>query len=580
MTLPPGTLTRGVAEPGARLFVWLGWAVMSVVALGYVAQFGPAIPVRDDFAVVGILTGDQAFSLEWLWSLHNEHRVPLPKLLLLGLYKISGNDFRAGMFCSVALLSLLAAISLVVAGQREGGNRSYDLAFPLCFLSLAHQDNLLWSWQVQLVLPSVIGGGLILLIASRTKWSHRSALLTGLALVALTLCGANGTALVPAFVLWLGFVAFVQRSPACLMAAVASLGALVLYFLGYQSASYHPPAPDIASAARTSLQFLSLMFGTLGRDLWPGSAVAVTVLVACSVAILMRTVLVGSADERPRALGILAAFAAQGSLVLGLGWGRGGSGEFAGFESRYVTMITPTWIAVFFCWDLYTSPAWRQIVLSTLVSVFLILLWPTTERAIDTGRAVAEPANLLIRDIRLREPIYRLARRYSPFMHPSHDELARQLGLLRKANLGVFSSLSSDPTFREIPLSVQPDRVSMGRWEKGMFHGTGVDPYLHYALPTAERVAGIRLDYAHSNPAGTVAHFQMKWNSATGIQPAPSQRVMNWALRTGPERSTVIWIDDIVKEIWIQPDNQACDFGVRGITVLVDSLLVPGRGGR
>ena len=560
----------GAAESGARLFVWLGWAVMSVIALTYVARFGPTVPVRDDFDVVERLSGGGRVSLQWLWALHNEHRIPLPKLLLVSLYKCCGNDFRAGMFCSVALLSVLAATSLVVAGRRDGGNRSYDLAFPLWFLSLAHVDNLLWSWQVGFVLPSMISGGLILLIASRVEWPHWAAVLAGAALAALTLCGANGIAVVPAFVCWLFWVAVSRRSAPSLFAALVGLGLTIFYFVGYQAAANHSPAHDLAAVARTSLQFASLIFGTEARELWPVSAVAAVVLVSSSIAVLLRVVLFGPTAERPRALGILAAFAAQGCLVLALGWGRAGSGEFAGFESRYVTLICPIWIAVFFTWDLYASMVWRRVVLNTLVSAYLILLWPTTQKAIDVGRALSEQANQFVSDIRAGEPIYRLARRHTPFIYPSQDELARQLALLRDTRIGVFALLAGDPSFREIPVAVEPASVTLGRWEKGTFHGTGVDPYLHYVLPTADRIAGIRLDYSHSNMGGTPGRFRLLWSSFSGDKPAASQVAFNWNLPTGLDRSTVIWIDDVVKEFWIQPDNQACEFGVRGISLFID----------
>jgi hypothetical protein len=193
-------------EPGAWLFVWVLWAILTVGAMVFVWSYGPNVPVFDDFAMVDVETGARPLTLGWLWSLHNEHRVPLPKLILLFLYRASGHDFRAGMFFNVAALAGLAAAAIRIAGRRAGGARVYDGLIPLVLLNLSHHVNLLWSWQVQLVLSTVVAGGVVLLIVSRPGWPGvaRSAAL-GVGLTALCLSGANGVALVPALAAWLLF---------------------------------------------------------------------------------------------------------------------------------------------------------------------------------------------------------------------------------------------------------------------------------------------------------------------------------------------------------------------------------------
>ena len=44
-------------EPGASTFVWGAWAVMTALALTFVAQYGPNLPVADDFDVVDVAAG-------------------------------------------------------------------------------------------------------------------------------------------------------------------------------------------------------------------------------------------------------------------------------------------------------------------------------------------------------------------------------------------------------------------------------------------------------------------------------------------------------------------------------------------
>src|SRR5271157_264438 len=92
---------------GAPLFVWGVWALMLLTVLAFVGTYSANIPFWDDFDYVRALTGEQPITVTWLWAPHNEHRVPVPKSILLGLYRLSG-DFRAAMFFNVLALGALA----------------------------------------------------------------------------------------------------------------------------------------------------------------------------------------------------------------------------------------------------------------------------------------------------------------------------------------------------------------------------------------------------------------------------------------------------------------------------------------
>jgi hypothetical protein len=73
-------------DRGAALFVWITWVVMLLGVLTFVAKYATNVPLHDDWdGLVPVLNGDQPVTAAWLWSQHNEHRVPLPRLLLLAL---------------------------------------------------------------------------------------------------------------------------------------------------------------------------------------------------------------------------------------------------------------------------------------------------------------------------------------------------------------------------------------------------------------------------------------------------------------------------------------------------------------
>ena len=58
------------------------------------------------------------------------------------------------------------------------------------------------------------------------------------------------------------------------------------------------------------------------------------------------------------------------------------------------------------------------------------------------------------------------------------------------------------------------------------------------------------------------------WTSVAGTQPGPEQVYSNWSLPTGQNKVTTLWVEDTVKEFWLQPDNQACEFSIGEIALL------------
>src|SRR5579885_1016081 len=89
-----------------RWFLVSAWAVMTAAALGLVLGFGHNAPRQDEWEFVPALTGHEPAG-PWMWKQHNEHRLPLPRAVYLGLFRLTG-DFRSGMVAQVLLLSGLA----------------------------------------------------------------------------------------------------------------------------------------------------------------------------------------------------------------------------------------------------------------------------------------------------------------------------------------------------------------------------------------------------------------------------------------------------------------------------------------
>src|SRR5438105_10308983 len=85
------------------LAVWLG---MFLCAHAFVIAYGLRIPIVDDRWLFLDLPG-RGLTLKSLWSLHNEHRLPLPKLIQYAVYELTG-DLRACMHLEVLMLGAMS----------------------------------------------------------------------------------------------------------------------------------------------------------------------------------------------------------------------------------------------------------------------------------------------------------------------------------------------------------------------------------------------------------------------------------------------------------------------------------------
>jgi hypothetical protein len=443
-------------EWGASAFVWGVLLLVLLADLLFVGKFGLDFPDGDEWIMAPVLTGEQPLTVAWLWSPCNEHRVPLAKLILLALYKISGYDFRAAMFFNVLALSALASAMVFVAKTLRGRTSYVDAFFPLILLHWGQYDNFLWGWQVHQVLSAILVCLLLVAVVRRgARLTLGSTILAGACLLLLPMCGAMGLVFVPLFALWLGYCGVLtwsspethRKRNSLLMFGVAGAGFLLegLYFHGYQSTARVDP-PSLQDSLRTAAQFLSVNFGLAASPLWPFSALAMIGLLLLGVAALI-LVWLRQPEDRFRVLGLLAMLVSIAVLALAIGWGRADLGPEAGFASRYVVLAVPALCWVYLTWGLYKGPSagLAQMVLFTLAcAVFSINA--------HLGLQGAKDRNSICRleefDQDLRDGVSprQLAERYADIQVPwlSPEEFAGLLGRMRQAGIGRFQFPQKD----------------------------------------------------------------------------------------------------------------------------------------
>jgi hypothetical protein len=179
------------------LFVWSAWALLLICPIVYVVRYGSNVPSWDEWDMVPSMTGNQPVTASWLWSQHNEHRIPLARLLMLGIYRLRP-DFRAAMFVNVFLMAALSALLTRCAQQIRGRPFYADVFMPLVLLGFAHGANFIWGWQVEFFASTALAGCVLLIVA---RPSHKinlwEAAAVAVCLLLLGISGAHGLAVVP-----------------------------------------------------------------------------------------------------------------------------------------------------------------------------------------------------------------------------------------------------------------------------------------------------------------------------------------------------------------------------------------------
>jgi hypothetical protein len=421
--------------------------------LWYVGEYSRNIPWWDEWDLVPALSGNEPALWQWLWSQHNEHRIPLPKVVHLALAALTGTDFRAACYFNALALSAAALAMIAAARRLRGFTSATDGFFPLALLHWGQRDNLFWGFQVQLVASTVL---LLFLVASflalRDRRPATAILVAGLLAVGMALCGANGLAVVPALTLFFavglllsGRVPELRPVPVRLSLAVAAAGtALVVpvYLIGLVQPEVLRSAVDVPTRLRAGLEVVFMSEGptALSRGARPLGVVVAAVALA-GLVLLGRTMLRRPAEWLRGSGLLIAAAAGVVSLAFAIGWGRvifqPTAPEWIGASTRYVTLVSPLACCGYLAWVRLGN---RLAPLFLAVTAAAILP-SNTLVGLAAGQKRAAGLDLVTAEARSGLSPRELAQKYGGFIHPvPEDILSRRFEMLRDARIGPYKS--------------------------------------------------------------------------------------------------------------------------------------------
>lgn len=436
-------------------FVLSAWAVLAVSGLLYVGHFGLTSPYADEWRWTERVVGAKPVDATWLCQAENGHRVPLFKLVYLGVMRAGGYDFRSAAVLSVLLLAA-ASLGLLLAARRMRGYWAWtDVVLPALLLHWSQAINLVWGFQLFYVLSTaLVLFFLVMVCYCGPRLPLPAGIVLAIILWCLPGCGGPGICCLPPLALWLAAAAVArcasgtaqQRFVGGLVcaAAVLSLASLPFYFssaLGGGSADSSIPPLHAWRATVSAVQVLAMGMGRLAEDLWPFSGAAVVV---CAVFVGWRLMLVawGDRPERMRALGLVAIMAAVILLAGGVGASRWHFGYDYCLTRRYITLSVPLLVALYLVAVRYGRLTLRPSAQLAAAVIVLVLLATYQRNGWRHAADLADRVDRLESQAAQGQPPATTAACCATDSHCERARLQECLELLRTAGIGPYRDVA------------------------------------------------------------------------------------------------------------------------------------------
>jgi hypothetical protein len=313
----------------------------ALIALGYVLVNGVSVPYWDEWdeAVRQLLLFKRgALPISSLFSQHNEHRIPITRLVMLLLDSWSGFDLRVEMLVSwVALAGIFALVSRELVRNSADRLRAIAAIAPVGWVifSLRQSENLLWGFQIGMTL-SVLGVvGAIVLLDARQMTTSRLASAAACAFVA-SFSFFSGLLVWPVGAIQLLCARQRRRRWHLFLWCVLALITFVVYFADYHKPGHHPPLTGFLRKPEAAIMYALVSVGqSMATDV--NGAFGFGALLLAGQLVALAHLLWGARQREISPIGtslMLFALATTGSLVVG----RSPMGIEQALSSRYATI--------------------------------------------------------------------------------------------------------------------------------------------------------------------------------------------------------------------------------------------------
>jgi hypothetical protein len=585
----------------------MGVTVATVaVSLWFIARYGLTTPYWDDWNLIPYAAGRVPITWQWLWEFQQDHRIPLPRLAFIALYRLGHGDVRVVMLANFAVLSLVTFLGLRLVRERTGRYRLTDVVIPLTLVGIENYSNLVSGNQIQYTSSIGLFCVIAYLVLKSPEWfTLRKVALVGLCAVCLPLTGSTGLALALPLVVLLPVAAWLNRNSDAPDArptrwlAILCTATLLASIVSYNVFESRPATPDLAVTTSpgefvTSVaQFAAVAFAApragiawipsgspldLVSGYFAGQWVDRTWKVRAAVMLFGAAIAVGGwiwAVARRRGmtlaeLGPIMCLASAGMLAFAIAYARASA-----LEQRYIVLGATVLVTIYVCLRLLGSRIATLAGWALALTVLMLLPW-NAYYAVRFGEARQGFQDNFVRDIQDGTSVDVLGTRYYPDIWGDPAMAMQAITEMRDDRIGPFANTrlqlndAAPVVAREQALSLEPAAVHNMTQVDGYWRGTGGDSYVLYSVKE-KNVAGVRLAYRLSKPIQRPAYLQMTWTDAAngGFDEKGNTFVVYGAPATGQRQQTTAWIDGPVDMLKVTPDIEASSFKLEELVLLL-----------
>lgn len=561
------------------IFVWLCWTLLATLVLSITLCYSIEIPTSEEWSItMNYLMGDMPLTWRNLWTAINEHRMPIPLLLSVGVIRLGGMQLWVEtVFGDIVLIAITAG--LLSLARRLRGRWIYADAFiPFLFLHLGHADLFVSRVTNHIVSAALILAVLMWIVSRKRIESPWTAAGAGFPLLVLPFCGANGLPVVLGGAIWLTFAAWNcgRAKPSVRWLAVAisaaSIALVAFYFVDFHSTAPIPPPDSFKRWFRGSCVCLS-------RCMLPPNLNEIGfVYMIAPVFVAITTTLLAfrfhhDPEERCRIFGMALFVGAIATLCCGVSWGRSSLGLPACAVSRYAIISAPIMIAAYYVWVLYAPARWSDSVANALLLVLVSGFFATASEGYDMARHYDRDSRAMARAIRAGVPESYVASRNVFLSNPRSADatVARVLGRMRQLGVGPYRGVPAEKFANaEETISVAPATVERLTQSGNEWTPTGDDPQMYFALPAPRHIKAIGVRMVldrHDRGRGIVEGF---WQHSGVNRFRFDRRYERVIVPMGPDEQ-VVWffVDDVMDRFRFDPDATAHRIQIREIRLLV-----------
>ena len=275
------------------IFFLLSFASV-ISALTYVLTFSVNLPFWDEWEFVHLLEMENKGELELanIFSFHNEHRIPIPRLIMFSLaWATSYNTVAQNLFTVFHLSVLLFYVYFALHRNFNfplGTAPIWFVPIAWLFLSWRQGENLIWGFQIGLTLPLTLSFIALFHLQTAFELNRRAVLhvlVAALASLAASFSSVMGLLIWPAglcmAILHWPMGGFGRRIATFWIGL--GLAAWFIYFIGYESPPHHPPLTSALLDPLRVLHFFLIICGGWAVGASNGALVGTLLLVLLGI---------------------------------------------------------------------------------------------------------------------------------------------------------------------------------------------------------------------------------------------------------------------------------------------------------